>query len=465
MFLFYNYSFFLFFFCTFTIYWLTPQKFRNGFLILASYYFYSSWSIKYLALIIFSTGINYFFSKKIYNNKKNNFKLAQKILWFAIASNLSILFIFKYFNFFITNVQIALANLGLHFSAYTLNIILPIGLSFYTFQAISYLVDIYRGATQPAKSLSSFALYITYFPQLLAGPIEQASRFIPIIEKKKYIKNIPWQSASYLFLYGLFQKIAISDQLLPLVKELLNKNNLAPESVLLGSYFFVFQMYCDFSGYSKMARGLSLALNLPLRVNFNLPLFANNPSDYWSRWHISLSQWIKTYLFIPLLTYTKKPYLALFISFSLMGLWHGASWIMLYWGIYWFILSALYSVLKKQNKLNIKISSVVQKIVLFQFVALGLLLYRSDSLNSFFLYLSYLKIETHKSVFLWGNYLSGLFAVGIVLLYEAFLYYKKDQEYILTTSFYAKTIFYLLLSFFSLLLIKPSVLSFHYFQI
>lgn len=256
----------------------------------------------------------------------------------SVCSNLTILGFFKYFNFFVDSANALLASIGLHPASFHLRIILPVGVSFYTFQSLSYVIDVYRGKAQPAQRLRDFALYVSYFPQLVAGPIERAGNLMSrLLSERKMTLD---QSARGLFLIvlGLMKKVAIADGVAPCVDAVFNAPGFVSSmDVIAATVLFAVQIYCDFSGYSDIARGTSKLLGVDLMVNFDLPYVSRNPSEFWRRWHISLSTWLRDYLYIPLggnRGSSAKTYRNLMLTMLLGGLWHGARWNFVLWGLY-----------------------------------------------------------------------------------------------------------------------------------
>lgn len=264
----------------------------------------------------------------------------------SLAVNLGLLGVFKYFGFFTDSFISAFATLGLDLSGPAIHIILPVGISFYTFQTLSYTIDIYRKNMGPTRSMIDLAAYVSFFPQLVAGPIERARHLLPQFERPREITGERLSSGSLLFLWGLYKKIVIADNLAPIVDSIFADPAAAsPELMLVGALAFSFQIYCDFSGYSDMARGLARMLGFDLMLNFNLPYFSRTPSEFWRRWHISLSSWLRDYLYIPLGGNRKGrvlTYRNLFLTMLLGGLWHGAAWTFIAWGVFHGTILCLY---------------------------------------------------------------------------------------------------------------------------
>jgi len=268
-------------------------------LLVASYIFYGAWDWRFLFLIFASTVIDYFCGLKIYNTQ--NPEKRKIFVTISIISNLSFLGFFKYFDFFTFNLQRLFAYFNFSIDPMFLKIVLPVGISFYTFQTMSYTIDIYRRKMEPTNKFFDFALFVAFFPQLVAGPIERAKRLLPQILSPRQVTLGKFYEGCYLIFWGLFMKIFIADNLAKIVNPVYGGpppyNGV---DVLLASYAFAFQIFCDFAGYSNIARGLGKCMGFNIMINFNLPYIATNPSEFWQRWHISLSTWLRDYLYIPL---------------------------------------------------------------------------------------------------------------------------------------------------------------------
>ncbi|MBW3019673.1 MBOAT family protein [Candidatus Woesearchaeota archaeon] len=440
IYLFHSFEFWIFFFLIFLIYWILPQKYRNATLLLGSYIFYSSWNLKLLSLILISTLTDYICGLKIYseeNNKKRRFYLT-----ISIITNLSLLGFFKYFNFFIENFIFLLNSLGFQANISTLQIILPVGISFYTFQTLSYTIDIYRKKIKPTKNIIDFALFVTFFPQLIAGPIERAKRLIPILKEKKYFKDINFKSAFYFIIWGLFQKIIIADNLARFVNDsFANPSNTA----LLAAIAFCFQIYCDFAGYSNIARGLGLCFGIKLSKNFDIPYLSQTPSEFWRRWHITLSSWVKDYIYIPLGGNRGKLLGAstILITMGLMGLWHGAAWNFVLWGISWGLITMVYRLFHKYFSIfNLRRWMILPRILIFMpLIIITFTLFRSESINHFILMVSKFSLNYFISV----QNISILFLIVIIIFYDIIRYIKNDELFITKYNFYILSLFYIFL--------------------
>jgi D-alanyl-lipoteichoic acid acyltransferase DltB (MBOAT superfamily) len=316
------------------IYYALPRRGQNVFLLLASYFFYGWWDWRFCSLLFISTIIDYFCGLAMENSEDP--KHRKRVLTVSLCANLGILGFFKYFNFFTESAAELLGKLGMQASPFLLDIALPVGISFYTFQTLSYTLDIYRRQMKPTRDFLSFALFVSYFPQLVAGPIERALRLLPQIEAKRHVTGYHILSGFWLILLGYFKKVAIADAVAPFVNNVYNDPGSAGGAALLGAtYLFALQIYGDFSGYSDIARGTSRLMGIELMVNFRQPYLAKNPSELWRRWHISLSSFLRDYLYIPLGGNRKgegRTYVNLMTTMLLGGLWHGAAWTFVVWG-------------------------------------------------------------------------------------------------------------------------------------
>nr|WP_272503059.1 MBOAT family protein [Salinibacter ruber] len=324
----------LFFPVVVALFFATPKRRRWILLLAASYYFYASWTVAYLGLILASTLVDYVAG--IQMGKQDSRVDRRPYLLLSLLVNLGILFTFKYFNFFVGSAEAALASIGLAWEAPVLDVLLPVGISFYTFQTLAYTIDVYRGEQEPEHHLGRFALYVSFFPQLVAGPIERSQRLLPQFRQPNSFDYQRVVDGMKLMVWGFFKKLVIADRLAIYVNEVYG----APEAygawpALVATYFFAFQIYCDFSGYSDIAIGAAQVMGYDLMENFRRPYHAKSINDFWHRWHISLSTWFRDYVYIPLggnRVSTGRWYFNLFTVFVISGLWHGASWTFIVWG-------------------------------------------------------------------------------------------------------------------------------------
>jgi len=361
--LFNSYTFILFFILVLSIFNLISSKNRVIFLIFSSYLFYSYWDWRFTILLISSTIVDYFVGKNIYICKD---KIKRKwLLTVSIVFNLGVLAFFKYFNFFAESMNAIANKFGVELGYVELNIILPVGISFYTFQTMSYTIDIYRNEIKPTNHFSKFALFVSYFPQLVAGPIERAKNIIPQLENGLKTKIINIKPAIVLITTGYFKKVMIGDNCGKFVDHIFGNIEYynSPE-LLFAILMFSLQIYADFSGYSNIARGISLLFGIKLMVNFNQPYLSKSIKEFWQRWHISLSTWLRDYLYISLggnRVKKWKVYRNLLITMLLGGLWHGAGWNFIIWGFLHGIYLTIHKIILLDKSIVFKINSFFNK--------------------------------------------------------------------------------------------------------
>ncbi|MBF4493689.1 MBOAT family protein [Flavobacterium sp. MR2016-29] len=343
----------------FFLYWFATNKslkIQNILLLISSYFFYACWDWRFLFLLIFSTFLDYFTGIKMSESKT---KTAKKFwFWLSISINLGFLGLFKYYNFFVESFAHAISNFGLHVNPWTLNVILPIGISFYTFHGLSYVIDIYKGRIKAEKNIVDYSVFVSFFPLLVAGPIERATHLLPQIQKKRIFDYEKAVDGLKQILWGLFKKIVIADQCAQHVNTIFNNSaEYSGSTLLLGAVFFSFQIYGDFSGYSDIAIGVARLFGIDLLKNFAFPYFSRDIAEFWRRWHISLSTWFRDYLYIPLGGSKGGMWIKVrntFIIFLVSGFWHGANWTFIVWGF----LNALYimpSIIFNTNRNNLDI--------------------------------------------------------------------------------------------------------------
>lgn len=340
--LFNSYHFLLFFPIIVLLYWLIPLRFRYIWLLAASYYFYMCWNAKYALLLFFSTAVTYTSGitiNRIRNGnaeEKKKVKLAKLCVAACFIINLGILGWFKYFDFIFGNLQKVFSATGITLNSPSFDIILPVGISFYTFQALSYTMDIYRGEIYAEKNFLKYALFVSFFPQLVAGPIERSKNLLKQVAVPHRFDYEKCREGFLLMLWGFFMKLIIADRAAVLVNIVYNNYTTYPGLYLvIATVLFAFQIYCDFGGYSTIAMGAAKILGFDLMENFNCPYFSKSVSEFWRRWHISLSSWFRDYLYIPLggnRKGTVRKYFNMMVVFVTSGLWHGAQWSFIAWG-------------------------------------------------------------------------------------------------------------------------------------
>nr|WP_299341982.1 MBOAT family O-acyltransferase [Allomuricauda sp.] len=401
--LFNSFEYLLFLPLAFILYWFVFHRIvriQNLLLVILSYIFYGWWDWRFLSLIFVSTLVDYMVGIQLSaaNNKNKKAWLALSIL-----VNLGLLGFFKYYNFFVDSFSKFAGELGFAMQdTWMLNIILPVGISFYTFQTMSYSLDIYHNKINPTKDFIAFAAYVSFFPQLVAGPIERASSLLPQILKKRKFDYTQGVQGLRLMLWGFFKKMAIADALAPIVDDIFtNYHSYSSGTLFMGAVFFGFQIYCDFSGYSDIAIGTAKLFGVELRSNFKFPYFSRNIAEFWRRWHISLSTWFRDYLYIPLggsYGSRAKALRNIFIIFIVSGFWHGANWTFILWGA----LHALLFIplfLTHSNRSNLdtiigqyqlfpSIKELVQVLFTFLLVTLSWIFFRAENVGIAFEYIS-----------------------------------------------------------------------------
>ncbi|RCH54885.1 MBOAT family protein [Mucilaginibacter hurinus] len=334
-----SYSFAIFLPIFFTIYFLLRNslKYQNYFILLSSLVFYGYWDYRFLGLLIFNCVVGYYFG--LWMGKESDPKKRSNLMFWAVVINLGLLFYFKYFNFFIGSFNQMAETFGYKPDITTLNIILPIGISFYTFHSLSYLFDINQEKLEPTKDFVAYAGFVCFFPQLVAGPISRAADMLPKFLHKRTVDGERMTRGISQMTLGFFKKMAVADTIAVMVDESYkNVHVISDFQILLAAIFYAFQIYCDFSGYSDIALGLGKIFGIEFKVNFNRPFMSKSVTEFWQRWHISLSTWLNDYLFTPLVIAFRNldklgVALALFITFFLSGLWHGAGWNFIIFGV------------------------------------------------------------------------------------------------------------------------------------
>ncbi|CAM4117339.1 MBOAT family O-acyltransferase [Zobellia nedashkovskayae] len=392
----------------FILYWYVIHnhlKLQNLLIVLASYFFYGWWDWRFLTLIIFSTIIDYTIGKKLQTTTDTSRR--KLLLWTSVFVNLGFLGFFKYYNFFLDNFVSAFSFFGNEIPINSLNIILPVGISFYTFQTMSYTIDVYKGKLKATEDFIAFSAFVSFFPQLVAGPIERATNLLPQFYTKRSLNKQSVYDGLGQILWGLFKKIVIADNCALFVNEIFTDYNIYPGStLLLGSILFAFQIYCDFSGYSDIAIGTARLFGFNLMQNFAFPYFSRDIAEFWRRWHISLSTWFRDYLYIPLggsRGSLHRKVRNTFIIFIVSGFWHGANWTFIIWGA----LNAIYYLpllLSKKNKVNtnsvaegkwlFSIKEFFQMFITFSLITVSWVFFRSDTVTDSISYLSIIFSET-----------------------------------------------------------------------
>ena len=430
----------------FTLYWILPHKWRWVLILASSYYFYMNWNAKYLLLIVFITGITYIGSLLV--EKAKSRKEKSWCVGLVVFISLALLFVFKYFNFFGDLVVTMLSWASLPSPQITLSLLLPVGISFYTFQAIGYIIDVYRGDIEAEHHFGKYASFVSFFPQLVAGPIERTSNLLPQLRKEQFFS---YEQASYglkLMAWGYFKKIVVADTLGAYVDKIYGDLHFFSGSArFFVIFFFAIQIYCDFSGYSDIARGTSKLFGIELMENFKSPYFSTSIKEFWRRWHISLSTWFKDYVYIPLggnrVSHLRNS-LNLMITFLLSGLWHGASMTFVVWG-------GLHGVVQVSEKSfdktklmrwKKKLPFAVQSIINFVIVSILWVFFRAQSIEDA-LYTLLFCFNGYTSPMQWfviaaGNlgigWLEGIKIVGMLILLGIFDYLSLEKDVIAEVS-------------------------------
>ncbi len=386
----------------FILYWFVVNRnlrWQNFLLVVASYFFYGWWDWRFLSLILFSTLVDYTVGLRLKNEERLPWR--RFLLWTSIVVNLGFLGFFKYYNFFLDNFIRAFTFFGYEIHASSLQIILPVGISFYTFQTLSYTIDVYRRKLEPTRDFIEFAAFVSFFPQLVAGPIERATHLLPQFYEKRTFDYSKAVDGMRQILWGLFKKIVIADQCAHYVNLIFSDyQDYSGSTLLLGVLFFTFQIYGDFSGYSDIAIGTARLFGFSLMRNFAFPYFSRDIAEFWRRWHISLSTWFRDYLYIPLggsRGSIWKKIRNTFAIFIVSGFWHGANWTFIVWGA----LNAIYFLplmLMKNNRKNLdviaegrffpSIRELISMLVTFGLTVFAWIFFRAESLGHAFGYIA-----------------------------------------------------------------------------
>ncbi len=404
----------------FALYWITNKKslkLQNLLLLASSYFFYACWDWRFLFLLMFSTALDYFTGIKMHEAKNTGGK--KFWFWLSIIVNLGFLGIFKYYNFFADSFADVLSNFGFQANFWTLKVILPVGISFYTFHGLSYVIDIYKGRIEPERNVVDYSLFVSYFPLLVAGPIERATHLLPQLKKRRVFDYDKAVEGIFQIIWGLFKKIVVADNCAFFVNQLFdNSQNYSAGELWIGALLFAFQIYGDFSGYSDIALGTSKLFGIDLLRNFKFPYFAKDIADFWRRWHISLSTWFRDYLYVPLGGSHGSMLLKVrntFIIFLVSGFWHGANWTFIVWGaIHAFLFLPLLLANKNRNSLadeGYKYKDIPKILFTFILVSLAWVFFRADNL--------------HEAV----QYIAGMFNPKDI----SFHFFFKNAKYLLLT--------------------------------
>jgi alginate O-acetyltransferase complex protein AlgI len=463
----------------FIVYWFVTNKnlkLQNALIVISSYVFYGWWDWRFLSLILFSSIIDFTIGLQLEKHQKASKR--KLFLWLSIIVNLGFLGFFKYYNFFVDNFVTAFSYFGNQIKPNTLNVILPVGISFYTFQTLSYTIDVYKRKLEPTKDIISFLAFVSFFPQLVAGPIERASNLLPQFYKKREFYYSKAVDGCRQILWGLFKKIVIADTCAEYANQIFNNSNeYSGSTLVLGAIFFTFQIYGDFSGYSDIAIGTSRLFGFNLKQNFAFPYFSRDIAEFWRRWHISLSTWFRDYLYLPLggsRGGTLMNVRNIFIIFLVSGFWHGANWTFIIWGF----LNALYFLpllLTKINRMHLNVVAQDSKLpnlkeLMYMLITFGLtvfawIFFRAENLNHAFIYIQ-------------NIFKTSLFSIptvrpsNILILIVLFIILEwlgRKQQYAIEVLLLKKSktlrwLFYMILIALILVFNSPTQQEFIYFQ-
>jgi alginate O-acetyltransferase complex protein AlgI len=474
-----SFDYLLFFPTVFLLYWFVFQRnllLQNSFILLASYVFYGWWSWEFTGLLFLSTLIDFSFGFLVASPDRKKAKL---FLILSIVNNLGLLALFKYYNFFAEQIQTGFAKIGWECHPILLNVALPIGISFYTFHGMSYVFDIYREQQKPTKNFIDYAVFVSFFPLLVAGPIERANHLLPQVQKKRSFSDLQWIEGARLILWGLFKKVVIADSLAVIANQVFSDfGNQSSFMLIIGAIAFSFQIYGDFSGYSDIAIGSAKLLGFELLSNFKFPYFSRDLAEFWRRWHVSLSSWFRDYLYIPLGGSKNGKYRALrntLIIFLVSGFWHGASWNFIIWG---FIHACFFVPLLLLNR-NRKFSSEIiafnkslpsfleltQVVTTFSIVTLAWIFFRQTDSQMAIDYVKRIAVnavENPEQFKTWPKVDAGIFWIVPFVLYD-WINRRNEREVRFPRPVVLRWMMYVLMIFFIFLFSNRDV-AFIYFQ-
>lgn len=434
------------------IYYLIPSKYRWILLLAASYFFYMSWRAEYAFLIMFSTLIDYVAGLQM--EKQPDKKKRKKYLLLSLFTNLGLLFIFKYFNFFSDSARAVLEHFNYFYDAPALKVLLPVGISFYTFQTLSYSIEVYNGTQKAEKHLGYFAVYVSFFPQLVAGPIERYARLGPQFRINHAFTYKNLSNGLRLILYGLFIKMVIADNLAIYVDQIYeNPSTFNSSSISLAMIFYSFQIYSDFYGYSLIAIGSARLMGIHIMDNFKTPYLAKSITEFWQRWHISLSTWFRDYLYIPLggnRVKLARWTINILIVFTVSGLWHGANWTFVIWGALHGILYLLErifdNIFKLKKSSNFDVIGILKTVKTFVFVTIIWIFFRGSSLvlirNFFESWFGNFNVQDTFHITIEHWILFGIFVLSDILFFNnRFDKWCENKHFMLRWMIYAVLLF------------------------
>jgi len=427
----------------FLLYWFVAQKnlkLQNALIVLASYVFYGWWDWRFLSLIIFSTLVDYLIGQRLRTEDKQTKR--KVLLWTSIVVNLGFLGFFKYYNFFLENFVDAFSLFGMQINANSINIILPVGISFYTFQTLSYTIDVYRKKLEPTKDFMAFSAFVCFFPQLVAGPIERATNLLPQFYKKRTFEYNKAVDGMRQILWGLFKKVVIADNCAEFANQIFNNSaDMNGSTLVLGAIFFTFQIYGDFSGYSDIAIGTSRLFGFDLKQNFATPYFSRDIAEFWRRWHISLSTWFRDYLYIPLGGSKGGTWIKVrntFAIFLVSGFWHGANWTFIIWGA----LNAIYFLpllLTNNNRKNLSVvaegkllpsfKELIAILTTFGLTVFAWIFFRANDINHAISYIAEIFSETILNIPVFSGRQDALITLCLIIIFIFIEWLGRKGQY------------------------------------
>jgi alginate O-acetyltransferase complex protein AlgI len=466
----------------FLLYWFVVQKnlkLQNTLIVVASYIFYGWWDWRFLSLIIFSTVVDYLIGQRLRTEVKQPKR--KVLLWTSIVVNLGFLGFFKYYNFFLENFVDTFSLFGMQINANSLNIILPVGISFYTFQTLSYTIDVYKKKLEPTKDFMAFSAFVCFFPQLVAGPIERATNLLPQFYKKRTFEYHNAVDGMRQMLWGLFKKVVIADNCAEFANQIFNNSaDMNGSTLVLGAIFFTFQIYGDFSGYSDIAIGVSRLFGFDLKQNFATPYFSRDIAEFWRRWHISLSTWFRDYLYIPLGGSRGGNWMKVrntFAIFLVSGFWHGANWTFIIWGA----LNAIYFLpllLTNSNRNNLRVvnegkifpslKEFIAMLSTFALTVFAWIFFRAENIEHAFDYISTILSNSLFQFPSFNDIPKALITLFLILFFIIIEWNGRFEKYaiekmFLEKSFIIRYAFYFLLIF-MIFYFKGNNSEFIYFQ-
>ena len=440
--LFNSISFAIFLPIVFAAYWLANKSLRaqNLLLLVSSCYFYGSWDYRFLFLLLFSISLDYFTGIKM--AEAGNSVMKKFWFWLSISVNLGFLGLFKYYNFFQQSFADFLSVFGIKTNFWTIQVILPVGISFYTFHGLSYVIDIYKGRIKPERNFINYSVFVSFFPLLVAGPIERATHLLPQIQQPRQFDYAKAVNGMRQILWGLFKKMVIADNCAEFANQIFNHSaGYSGSTLVLGALFFTFQIYCDFSGYSDIAIGTAKLFGIDLLRNFAFPYFSRDIAEFWRRWHISLSSWFRDYLYIPLGGSRGGTWMKVrntFIIFLVSGFWHGANWTFLVWGL----LNAIYimpSILYSTNRVNLDIVAqgkmlptyreVMYMTLTFALTVFAWIFFRANNIHHAFSYVSGIFSSSFFNIPQISPEAFGF--LGLAILFMIVEWFGREQQFAL----------------------------------